>query len=77
MLYWHDTPWMWLSMLAFWSLFVVFAYYAIKGLTDPTAAHGAPKATEILDERYARGEISVEEYRERRESLETAGAKRS
>ena len=28
---WHDTPWMWLSMLAFWSVFIVVAYYAIRG----------------------------------------------
>lgn len=38
MVAWHDTPWMWLSMVAFWPLFVVFAYYAIKGLTRPIAS---------------------------------------
>jgi uncharacterized membrane protein len=52
----------------------VVAYYAIKGLTRRTAAQSGPRATEILEERYARGEISAEEYRTGRETLETTGA---
>jgi len=67
---WHDTPWMWLSMLVFWSLFAVFAYYAIRGW--PTAAQSDPRAAAILEERYARGEISAEEYGERRETIEAS-----
>lgn len=59
---WHDTPWMWLSMLVFWSLFAVFAYFAIRGWLRPTAAQSGPRAAAILEERYARGEISAEEY---------------
>lgn len=66
---WHDTPWMWLSMVVFWSLFVVFAYYAIRARARPKAAQSGPRAAEILEERYARGEISAEQYRERRETL--------
>jgi uncharacterized membrane protein len=50
-----------------WSLVIAFAYYAIKGNTSRTVAQGGPRATEILQARFARGEISVEEYRERRE----------
>jgi putative membrane protein len=73
---WHDTPWMWLSMVAFWSLFAVFAYYAMTGVTRRTAARSGPRATELLEQRYARGEISAEEYRERRETLEPRGAPR-
>ncbi len=70
---WHDTPWMWLSMVIFWSLFAAFAYYAIRG-PRRTAATSGPRTTEILEERYARGEISGEEYREGRETLEPAGS---
>lgn len=77
MFMWHDTPWMWLSMVVFWSLFGVFAYYAIKGLTRPTSAPSGQRATEILEQRFARGEISAEEYDERRETLEATGADRT
>ena len=31
----------------------------------PTVADGAPSPKQILDERYARGELTTEEYRER------------
>jgi len=58
---------MWLSMVIFWSLFVVFAYLAIRAYR--TRRPGGPRATAILDERLARGEISTEEYRTRRETL--------
>lgn len=64
---------MWLSMAVFWSLFVLIAYYAIKRRARPASAQREPRAAEILEERYARGELSAQEYRERRETLETAG----
>lgn len=38
----------------------------------PTGA-GPPRAREILEERYARGEISTEEFHERRRTLEGNG----
>jgi putative membrane protein len=64
--------WMWLvgllSMLLLVAL-VVAVMWAVtrRGSTnhpDPTS-----RAREILDERYARGEISTEEYRERLDGL--------
>jgi len=70
---WHDSPWMWLSMVAFWSLVIVFAYYAMRSRTGPTDAPGGPRATEILEQRLARGEISAREYDERRETLASTG----
>lgn len=71
---WHDTTWMWLSMIVFWSLIAVVAYYGIRGPSRPATRPSGPRAAEILDERYARGEISAEEYRERRETFERVGA---
>ncbi len=62
---WHDTPWMWLSMLVFWTVVIVLAYRLFRGRTRPST----PPATEILDDRLARGEISVTEHRERRDAL--------
>jgi uncharacterized membrane protein len=67
---------MWVSMVAFWSLFAVFAFYAIKGLTRLPAAHSGPRATEILEERFAQGKVSAEEYRERGKTLEMTGGSR-
>ena len=65
---WHDSPWMWLSMLVFWLVIGVLILYAIRGSTD-RAARGGPRAIEILEQRYARGELTAEELRERREEL--------
>ncbi len=64
---WHDAPWMWLSMGVFWTLLAAFAYYAIS--RHPTVSKTGPQAAEILEQRYARGEISTEQYHERRDTL--------
>ena len=37
--------------------------------TPPSVADGAPSPQQILDERYARGELTTEEYRERSTAL--------
>lgn len=73
---WHDTPWMWLSMIVFWSLFVYVFYYVFKSRRSSAAEQSSPRATEILEERFARGDISADEYRESRETLQTTGAPR-
>jgi uncharacterized membrane protein len=64
---------MWLSMVAFWSLFVLFAYYTMRSRTGPTDAPSGQRATEILEQRFAHGEISAKEYGERRETLASTG----
>ena len=63
-------------------LLIVFAVRAFgDGISRDTPTRGAPpsvggsrqparsRAREILDERYARGELSTEEYREQRKVL--------
>lgn len=60
-----------LTMIAFWSL-VVFAVLAIfrgdsDARQDQTVREHTPE--EILGERFARGEIDVDEYRARRVAL--------
>lgn len=76
--WYHDGPggagWllMILSMLAFWAL-VIGAVVLVSrgsgsGRTPPPPA--APDPRRILDERFARGEIGPEEYRERRAVLD-------
>ena len=66
MFMWHNTTWMWLSMLIFWSSIGVVAVYAVRAWRRPGPRRSA---RELLDDTYARGEISTDEYRERRQTL--------
>jgi putative membrane protein len=72
---WHDHGWFWLWPLVplFWLLvfFVLVRFVFWRGRRGPWryAYHGAD-ARAILAERYARGEITYDEYRERLGHLE-------
>lgn len=46
-------------------------------MSKGTAARSGPPPSEILAQRYARGEMTSEEYRERRETLESTHEPRS
>lgn len=73
---WHDHGWFWFWPLVplFWLLvLLLFArLFFWRGRRGPWARYGhpAPDARAILAERYARGEISHGEYRERLGHLE-------
>jgi putative membrane protein len=72
---WHDHGWFWLWPLVplFWFLvfFVFLRFFFWRGRRGPWAyGYRAPGARAILAERYARGEISHDEYRERLGHLE-------
>lgn len=63
-----------LFMLLFWVAVIVLAVYLVRALTggkaDSSASPSAkPDALRILDERFARGEISREEHEEQRKHL--------
>ena len=62
-----------LSMIAFWAL-VVFAVVAIfrAGREDSSGGTTRRDPLEILDERFARGEIDETEYRARADVLRTS-----
>lgn len=62
--------WGWTLMLAWWALVVVGIVWLVRSLSggDPTSS-SSDSARRILDERFARGELSAEEYNERRETL--------
>ncbi len=68
--YWHAHDggpglWLWISwMVLFWGALVATGVYFIW--RRPTRADAGPSAEEVLAERYARGEIDAEEYRQRR-----------
>lgn len=68
-------PWMWLgpiAMLLFWGLVIVGIVMALRTVwshkSEGNAGSGSG-AVDILDQRYARGEITREEYQRMREDL--------
>lgn len=68
---WHWFGW--LGMLIFWFLIILLVLGALKYLrTDGTEDGGAARgktAIEYLEEAYARGEISRDEFLQKREDL--------
>jgi putative membrane protein len=67
-------PLFWLLLLAGVSLVLAVVVRALRGgVTDGPAQPRAGAARALLDERYARGEIGTEEYRQRRRALEEEG----
>lgn len=77
--YGYGTGWMWLwgpIMMIFWiAVLGVIVWMVVRALDNrrPVPPGGADRAREILAERYARGEISTEEYTERVDRLTTTG----
>jgi uncharacterized membrane protein len=65
--------WWMLGESVFWLLLIVAAIWLVVTLTKDDSARtpSAPSALEILDQRFARGEISPEELRGRRRELTT------
>jgi putative membrane protein len=53
------------GMLVFWAVIILLAVLLVKGLFNSNGARSgdnASTAKRILDERYARGEITLEQY---------------
>ncbi len=62
-------PWMFagpLFGLLWLAAIAIGVFLLVRYLRD---GHGADRARDILDERYARGELTTQEYRERLEQL--------
>lgn len=59
-----------LMMVVFWGLVIVGIVWLVRMLIGEHRDHGGTSATELLDRRLASGEISPEEYRERRSILQ-------
>ena len=59
-------------MVLFWAAILAVLYFIVRSVGSSQArADRARGAMEILDERFARGEISEEEYTERRRVLQS------
>ncbi len=60
----------WLLGLVFWILVIIGLVLLIKYLWESSAAKREPEsALELLKKRYARGEISKEEFEEKKKDL--------
>ena len=60
----------WLGMILVWALLVAVAVLVVRALWGGEARPREDSALEILKRRYARGDISKEEFEEKRRSLE-------
>ncbi|MDI6744506.1 MAG: SHOCT domain-containing protein [Thermodesulfovibrionales bacterium] len=60
----------WLLMLIFWILIVLGAVYLIKLIAGGEKRTTGETALDILKKRYAKGEISKEEFEEKKKTLE-------
>ncbi len=79
MMWWYGNGWMWFGMVlmvVFWIAVIFLIVWAIRQFSGrPSAASGTPpgaprsNALDIARERYARGEISKEEYERIRRDL--------
>ncbi|GBC86139.1 hypothetical protein HRbin12_00124 [bacterium HR12] len=67
---WGGGLWGLLSMGVFWGLLGLLLYAAVRGWRSPREERPAEGPLRILAERFARGEISREEFEERRRVLE-------
>lgn len=68
-----DAGWwiaMVLMMMVFWGLVIFGVAWLVRSLAGGQHAIHRRDPVEVLDHRLASGEISVEEYRERRELLD-------
>ena len=62
--------WMGLAMILFWVGVVAVIVWAVRTSTTREAPTRGSTALDVLDERYARGEIDDEEYERRRKMLQ-------
>lgn len=66
---WGDWIWMTVGMVAFWGLLIALVLWAVRRTSDRGPLGRPRNAPEILEERFARGEIDQDEFEERREAL--------
>ena len=63
----------WLLMILFWILVILGIFYLVRRLGGGGGRHDRDNALSVLKERYARGEISREEFERIREELRRPG----
>ena len=83
MMFWYDhdlNGWGWFAMSAgmilFWALIItaaVLLFRAVNRTPEHTRVSVGPAAEQLLAERFARGDIDEEEYRQRLATLRSSG----
>lgn len=58
------------GMVLFWGALVALAVLAVRGFDRPRSSEAAPDARHVLAVRFARGEISQDEFEERTRVLD-------
>ncbi len=62
--------WLWGTLMMFsWVAIIAGAWLFTRGRDQGSGGRGATRARDILDQRYAQGELTTEEYRERLDHL--------
>jgi putative membrane protein len=60
----------WILMPLFWLLLIVGIVLLVRGRGGPWMGGGRETGIDVLERRFAEGELSLEQYRERRSVLE-------
>ncbi len=68
---WHAGGWVWWGPIIplLWIVFFATAFWFVTRRLRPQERSGVDRARDILAERFARGEVTSDEYRERLEQL--------
>lgn len=61
--------WMWIGMAVIWLIALGIVAWAVTKVTSTSHQRRSTLAEDVLAERFARGEIKADEYRERLEEL--------
>lgn len=76
MMHWGNYGWGmgmgfgWLFMVVFWMLVIAGIVFLVRLVAGGEKRHPEETALDILKKRYARGEISKEEFEEKKKSVE-------
>ena len=73
---WWGMGFGWISMILFWGLVILAIAALAKWLMQQPSSGGSPRdktPLQILQERYARGEIDRQEYEQKRQDLMSRG----
>ena len=69
--WWMLVGWLWMVLLI---AAIVWAVYAMTERTEPRRPDREPDALQILERRYARGELTHEQFEEMRARLQRPGS---
>jgi putative membrane protein len=69
---WAGWLFMGLSMIAFWGALILLLLWAVRSFNRPAEPRSSA-ALSILQERLAKGEITPEEFAQRKQLIQTAG----